>query len=116
MEREEREAMRLGICKQLGLQYYAQYTEPQAAAALKLDPSTLKRWRAAKKIRPVVLPGGKNIRYFGFMVADIAMGITGEDGAPDAGVSAGPSGSPPPLSPSTLAAQALSAAPRGKGK
>lgn len=66
--------MRLGICKQLNIQYFELYTEPQAAAFLKKDASTLKRWRGKKLIHPVAEVGGKGIRYFGFQIADIYMG------------------------------------------
>lgn len=74
MDREELKQMREGICLQYGIKYFAVYDEEQAASFQAKDPSTLKRWRKAGKIFPVVEPGGKGIRYFGFQIADMIMG------------------------------------------
>lgn len=90
--------MRLGICEAHGIKYFGSYTEEQAALFLGRDPSTLKRWRAAKKIFPVIDPGGRGLRYLGFMIADMISGrhkpldeAPGEQPEPDK-----------PLSPETI--------------
>jgi hypothetical protein len=74
MNREELKEMRLGICEEYKIKYFATYDEEQVALFLGKDPSTIKRWRGAGKIFPVVEPGGKGIRYFGFQIADMIMG------------------------------------------
>ncbi|MDP3078705.1 hypothetical protein [Bradyrhizobium sp.] len=72
--REELWQMRQGICEAYKIEPYMTYTEEQLAMFIGKDPSTPKRWRMAGKIFPVVEPGGKGIRYFGFQIADIIMG------------------------------------------
>jgi hypothetical protein len=74
MNREELKEMRVGICEQNKIQYFGSYTEEQAAEFQGKDPSTLKRWRKAGKIFPIIEPGGKGIRYFGWQIADMIMG------------------------------------------
>lgn len=74
MNREELKEMRLGICEEHKIRYFGSYNEEQVASFLGKDPSTVKRWRVAKKIFPVVEPGGKGIRYLGFQIADMIMG------------------------------------------
>lgn len=74
MTREELKEMRLGICEQYKIAYFAAYTEEQAASFMGKDPSTLKRWRNKGLIFPVIEPGLKGIKYFGFQIADMIMG------------------------------------------
>jgi hypothetical protein len=75
MTREELKEMRLGICAEYKIKYFAKYTELQASMFLgKNETSTLKRWRKKGKIFPVVDPGGTGIGYFGWQIADMIMG------------------------------------------
>lgn len=73
MTNEERQQLRAAIAEEYGIALYRQYGEDQAAAFLKIDVSTLKRWRRAKKVDYVAM-GDRGVRYMGYTIADILMG------------------------------------------
>jgi hypothetical protein len=77
MTNEERQQMRAAIAEENGFALYRQYNEESAAAFLKIDVSTLKRWRRAKKVEYVAM-GDRGVRYMGYQIADII-----SDGAKD---------------------------------
>jgi predicted site-specific integrase-resolvase len=62
--------MRLGVAEEYKITFYRQYGEEEAAHILKVDLSTLKRWRRAGKV-PHVNLGERMVRYFGIHIIDI---------------------------------------------
>lgn len=71
--------MRDAIAKEYGIALYRQYGEEQAAHILNVDPSTLKRWRAAGHTLYVRM-GPRKIRYLGVHLADLlAKGMPWDD-------------------------------------
>lgn len=76
MDRDELERMREKVAEANGFALYRQYGEEESAHFLKVDVSTLKRWRREGKT-PYVNMGERKIRYMGYMIADILMGVKG---------------------------------------
>jgi hypothetical protein len=76
VDRAELERMREAIAVEYKIALYRQYGEAEAAHILKVDISTLKRWRRDGKT-PFVNMGERHIRYLGYMLADIMLGIKG---------------------------------------
>lgn len=75
--------MREGIALEYGIALYRQYGEEQAAAFLKIDVSTLKRWRR-KGITPHIRMGERGVRYLGQHIVDLLLkGTEGWDDTPD---------------------------------
>jgi len=73
------EQMREAIAKEYDIALYRQYGEEQAAHILNVDPSTLKRWRAAGRTLFVQM-GPRKIRYLGIHLADMLMKGVQDDG------------------------------------
>lgn len=70
--------MREGIAKEYGFALYRQYGEAEAAHYLKVDQSTLKRWRR-KGLTSFVNMGERQIRYLGIHIADMLIkGVQGD--------------------------------------
>jgi len=69
---DDKEAMRVAIAKEYGFALYRRYSEPQAAAYLGVDLTTLKRWRRAGKT-PAVNMGERQVRYLGIHIADMML-------------------------------------------
>lgn len=97
------QAMREAIALERGFKLYAQYTEQKAADYLRVDQSTLKRWRLKGKARFVPFGGG--VRYMGIMLADMICGGPDLwDDTPDENSSSEPIGSPSgPIAPAGAA-------------
>lgn len=70
------QTMREGVAKEYGIALFRVYSEPEAAHFLKIDLSTLKRWRRAGKTAFVNM-GERKVRYLGIHIAD--MMIKGAD-------------------------------------
>jgi hypothetical protein len=73
-DRSELEAMREKVAEANGFQLYRQYGEDECAHILKVDPSTLKRWRREGKV-PFVNYGQRKVRYLGLFIADMMLGL-----------------------------------------
>ncbi|QCL85680.1 hypothetical protein CFBP5875_04780 [Agrobacterium pusense] len=71
--------MREAIALNHGITLYETYPEAKVAAMLRKDHSTLKRWRR-KGLVPYIALGGRDIRYFGYQIADMLMKGVKEDG------------------------------------
>ena len=71
---DELQMLREGVAKEYGFALYRQYSEAEAAHFLQVDVSTLKRWRRAGKV-PFVNYGERKVRYLGYMVADMMLGV-----------------------------------------
>jgi hypothetical protein len=72
----ERQKVRHAVAEQYGLKLYAQYTEEEAAVEfLRIDVSTLKRWRRTGRTSYVRF-GDRAVRYLGVHIADLlAFGV-----------------------------------------
>lgn len=66
----DKDEMREAIAKEYGIRLFRQYSEPEAAAFLRKDLSTLKRMRRAAKV-PFVSLGERQIRYLGIHIVDL---------------------------------------------
>lgn len=77
LERAELERMREAVAKEYGFALYRQFGEEEAAHFLKVDISTLKGWRRDGKV-PFVNMGERKVRYLGYMIADMLLGVKGE--------------------------------------
>lgn len=75
---EERLQLRVAVARENGFKLYGTYGEEEAAHFLKVDVSTLKRWRRDNRV-PYVPFGKRGVRYMGYMIADIMTGT--HDGA-----------------------------------
>src|SRR4051794_3962164 len=64
--------MREAVAKENGFSLYRQYGEAQAADFIKVDLSTLMRWRR-KGLVPFINMGERKIRYFGYQIADVLL-------------------------------------------
>ena len=64
-----REILRRQIAQDQGFALYKHYSEPDAAAFLRLHPVTLKKLRLAGSIG-YISKGRRTIAYFGFQIAD----------------------------------------------
>jgi hypothetical protein len=64
-----RETLRRQIAEDHGFALYNHYSEPDAAAFLRLHPVTLKKIRLAGSIG-YISKGRRTIAYFGFQIAD----------------------------------------------
>lgn len=69
MELDELMVMREGMARHHGFALYEQYSEPQAAALLKVNLSTIKDWREKGYVDCVSL-GERHYRYNGYQIAD----------------------------------------------
>lgn len=67
--------MREGVAKEHGLSLYRQYGEAEAAHFLRIDISTLRRWRR-KGLTPFINMGERQIRYLGIHIADMLIAGT----------------------------------------
>ncbi|WP_442577886.1 hypothetical protein ACSBOB_20275 [Mesorhizobium sp. ASY16-5R] len=74
MDKKEIEMMREGLAKEYGFALYRQYGEAEAAHFLRVDLTTLMRWRRAGKTRCVNL-GERKVRYLGIHIADMMLGV-----------------------------------------
>lgn len=66
--------MREAVAQEYGFKLYRLYAEAEAAAYLRLDISTLKRYRREGRT-PYINMGERKIRYLGYMIADIILGL-----------------------------------------
>ena len=66
--------MREAVARENEITLYRSYGEEQAAASLGIDVSTLKKWRRDGKV-PFVNMGQRKVRYLGFMVCDVLLGL-----------------------------------------
>lgn len=73
--------MREAVARENGFALYRLYSEPEVAAFLRVDLSTLKKWRRAGKV-PYVNLGERKIRMMGYMIADCMMGLHKVEDAP----------------------------------
>ncbi len=64
--------MRAAVAAEYGFALYKQYGEEEAAALIRRDHTTLKRWRRQGKV-PFVPQGDRNVRYLGIHIADILL-------------------------------------------
>lgn len=81
---DEHEMRREKVALEVGFKLYLPYAEKVAAALIRRDLSTLKRWRRAGKVRYVPLGDG-GVHYMGFHIADMILLGTGpwpDDTAP----------------------------------
>jgi len=62
--------MREAVAIENGFALYRQYSEREAACVVRVDQSTLKRWRK-KGLIPYVRFGANGVRYLGVHVADL---------------------------------------------
>lgn len=69
------EDMREGVAKEHGIALYRQYGEAEAAHFLRIDISTLRRWRR-KGLTPAINMGERQIRYLGIHIADLLIAGT----------------------------------------
>jgi predicted site-specific integrase-resolvase len=65
--------MREGVAAELKIALYRQYNEPQAAAFIGIDLSTLKRWRREGKV-PYLQMSERKVRFLGIHIVDIILG------------------------------------------
>jgi hypothetical protein len=73
---DEHEMRREKVAFEVGFKLYLPYAEKEAAALIRRDVSTLKRWRRAGKVR-FVPSGDGGVRYMGFHIADMILLGTG---------------------------------------
>ncbi|MBZ9975458.1 hypothetical protein [Mesorhizobium sp. BR-1-1-10] len=64
--------LREAVALEYDFRLYRQYSEPEAAFILRVDLSTLKRWRRANKA-PGVNMGERQVRYWGYKLADFML-------------------------------------------
>lgn len=74
VDKEELQQMRVAVAQEHGIALYRQYGEREAAHFLKVDVTTLKRWRRAGKVPHV--KHGDGIRYLGLMIVDFIIAGT----------------------------------------
>jgi hypothetical protein len=85
---EEHQMLREKVALENGFSLYRQYAEKEAAAFIKRDLSTLKRWRRKGMTRYVPF-GEDGVRYLGIHIADMIIRGTGtwpDDNSPSANI------------------------------
>jgi hypothetical protein len=67
---DDLQMFREGVAKEHGISLFRQYAEAEAAHYLRVDVSTLKRWRRAGKT-PARNLGERQVRYLGLDIVDM---------------------------------------------